>query len=59
MTKVVNIYVVFDLDTWSKNSSKNSKFKNWQNGATNTVNNNEKDKCVCSAYGIAFDSSSS
>ena len=32
-TKIVNVYIVLDLDAWPRNSTSNSKFKNCLFGA--------------------------
>ena len=42
-----------------KNSTTNFKFKNCLFGATNIVKNSDKEKCMYSGYGIAFDSAGS
>ena len=55
MTKIVNGFVVCDLDAWSTNPSNNFKFKNCLFGATNVVKNRNKEKYVYSGYGIIFD----
>ena len=35
LTKIVNVYIVYDLDAWLRNRTNNFKFKNWLFGATN------------------------
>ena len=52
--KIVNAYIVYELDTWPKNLLDNFKFKNCLFGATNTIKNSDKEKWVYSGYGIAF-----
>ena len=42
MTKIVNAYIVYDLDDWSRNLTNNFKFKNCLFGATNVVRNSDK-----------------
>ena len=56
MTKIVNVYIAYDLDAWSRNPINNFNFKNWLFGATKTVKNRVKEKYVYSGYGITFDS---
>ena len=59
MTKIVNVYIVYDLDAWSRNPANNSKFKNYLFGATNIVKNSDKEKHLYSGYGITFDGAGS
>ena len=58
MSKIVNVYIVYDLDAWPRNSTNNFKFKNCSFGATSIVKNSDKQKYVYSDYGITFDSAS-
>ena len=58
-SKIVNVYFAYDLHTWSRNRTKNFKFKNSLFGATSTIKNSDKEKYVYSGYGITFDSASS
>ena len=37
LTKIVNVYIVYELYTWPRNPTNNFKFKNWLFGATNVV----------------------
>ena len=37
LAKVVNIYIVYDLDAWPRNPTNNLKFKNFLFGATNIL----------------------
>ena len=53
------MYIVHDLNAWSRSPSNNFKFKNCLFGATNTVENNVKEKYVCSGYITTFDSAGS
>ena len=53
--KNVNAYIAYDLDNWPKISLINFTLKNCLFGATNMVKNYDKEKCVYSGYGIAFD----
>ena len=57
MTKIVNVYLVYDSDAWPRNSTKNFKFKPCLFGATSVVQNSGKERWVYSGYGITFDSS--
>ena len=59
MTKILNVYIVYDLDASPRNLTKNFKFRNCLFGATNIVKNNDKEKYVYSGYGITFDSAGS
>ena len=59
MTKIVNVYTVYDLDNWPRNPTDNFKFKNYLFGATNIVKNSDKEKYVYTGYGITFDSAGS
>ena len=56
MTKIVNVYIVYDLDASPRNPTNNFKFKNCLFGATNIAKNSDKEKFVYSGYGIKFDS---
>ena len=55
LTKIVNVYIVYELYTWPRNPTNNFKFKNWLFGATNVVKNSGKEKYVYSGFGITFD----
>ena len=59
MSKLVNVYIAYDLDAWPRNPTNNFKFKNCLFGATNTVKNCDKEKYVYSGYGITFDNARS
>ena len=59
MAKIVNVYIVYDLDAWSRNHTNNSKLKNCLFGVTNIVKYSDKEKYVYSGYGITFDSADS
>ena len=54
-TKIVNVYIVYDLSAWPKDPTNNSKFKNCLLGATKIVNNSDTEKYLYSRYGITFD----
>ena len=59
LTKIVNVYIVYELYTWPRNPTNNFKFKNWLFGETNVVKNSDKEKYVYSGFGITFDSAGS
>ena len=61
LTKNLNFYIVCDLDAWSRNLTNNFRFKNCLFGATNIVNNSDKERYVYvhSGYRITFDSAGS
>ena len=59
LTKIINVYIVYDLAAWSRNPTNNFKFKNYLFGATNIVKNSDKEKYVCSGYKTTFDSGGS
>ena len=42
--KIVHFYIAYDLDSWSRNSINNFKFRNCFFGATNIVKNTHKEK---------------
>ena len=48
-------YIVCDLAAWPKVRLKNFTLKNCLFKVTNIVKNSDKNKCVFSGYGIAFD----
>ena len=57
--KIVNVYIVYDLDACSRIPTSNFKFKNFLFGATSIVKNSDKEEYVKSGYGIIFDSAGS
>ena len=59
MTKIVNIYFIYDLAAWPRNLTNNFKFKNCLFGAANIIKNSDKEKHVYSGYGTKFDSAGS
>ena len=59
LTKILNAYIVYDLDAWPGNPTNNFKFRNGVFGATNIVKNSDKEKYVYSGCGITFDSAGS
>ena len=46
LTKIVNVYIVYDLNAWLRNTTNNFKLKNSLFGATNIVKNSDKEKYV-------------
>ena len=56
LTKIVNVYVVYELNVWPKHPGNNFKFKNCLFGATNIVKNIDKEKFVYGGYGLTFNS---
>ena len=56
MYKIVNVYIVYDLNAWPRYATNNFEFKNCLFGATNIVENSDKEEHVLSGYGIIFDS---
>ena len=44
LTKIVNVYVVYDLEAWARNPTNNFKFKNCLFVATNIVRNSYTEK---------------
>ena len=59
LTKIVNIYIIYDLDAWPRYPTSNFEFKYCLFGLTNIVKNSDKEKYVYSGYGITFDSAGS
>ena len=58
-TKIVNVYIIYDLQSWPRNPADNFKFKNCLFGATNVVKNSDKEKYIYRGYGITIVSASS
>ena len=54
-TKIVNVYIVYDLDAWPKIPLRIFTIKNRFFCATSIVQNSDKEKYVYIGYGIAFD----
>ena len=54
--KIVNVYIVYDLDAWPRNPTKSVKFINCLFCTTSAVKNSDKEKYVYSGYGTTFDS---
>ena len=59
LTKIVNVYIVHELNAWPKNPTNNFKFKNCLFGATNVIKNSDKEKYVYRGYRITFDNGGS
>ena len=55
VTKIVNVYIVYDLDNRSKNPPRKFISKNCLFGSTDTVIDNNSEKYMYSSYIIAFD----
>ena len=56
MSKIVNVYIVYDLDAWPTNPTNNFKFKNCLFGETSVLKNRDKEKYVHIGCGVTFDS---
>ena len=56
LTKIVNVYIVYDLAAWPRKPTNNFKFKDCFFGSINIVKNSDKEKYMYSGYGITFDS---
>ena len=54
-TKIVNAYIIYDLDNWPKVPLRNFTLINCLFGAINILKNSDKNKYVYSGYGVAFD----
>ena len=59
LNKIINVYIVYDLDALARNQTNSFKFKNCLFRATNVVKNSDKENFVYSGYGITFDSTGS
>ena len=59
LTKIVNVYILYELAAWPKNPTNNFKFKNCLFRATTIAKNSDKEKYVYSGYGITFASTCS
>ena len=55
LTKIVNVYIVYDLDARPIKPTNKFKFESCLFGVTSVVNSSDKEKCVYSGYGIIFD----
>ena len=59
LRKIVNVYIVYELDAWPRNPTNNFNFKSFILRATSVVKNKEKEKHVYMGYGIIFSSAGS
>ena len=55
LIKIVNVYVVYDLDAWPKLPVKNFTIKDYLFGAASIVKKTDKEKYEYSGYEVAFD----
>ena len=55
VVKIVNAYIVYHIETCTRNPTNNFKFKSCLFGATNTVKNSDKEMWMYSEYWIIFD----
>ena len=58
LNKVLNDYIFYELNGLPINPTNNLKFKSWLFGATNIVQNSNKEKSVYSGYEITIDNAS-
>ena len=54
LTKIVNVFTVYNVDAWPKNTTDNFNFKNCLFGATSAIKNSDQEKWIYSGYGITF-----
>ena len=54
LTKISNVYIVYDLDAWPKDPPTNFNFNNCLFGATSVVKKSDKEKWIYSDYGITW-----
>ena len=54
--KVVNLYITYKLDTWSKDLNTNFTLGNYLFGVVKVTKNADPDKCKYSGFGIGIDS---
>ena len=59
LRKIVNVYIVYELDAWPRNPTNNFNFKSFILRATSVVKNKEKEKHVYMGYAIIFSSADS
>ena len=53
-SKIVNVYIIYDLDKWPKNPLRNLTLQSCLFGVTSIVKSSDREKYVYSGYGIAF-----
>ena len=58
LTKIVNVYIVYDWDVWPRNLSNHFKFKNCLFETTNIIKNNNTEKYVYKGYRVTCDDAS-
>ena len=56
MIKIVNVYIVYELYKWPKNTINNFKFKNCLFGAASIIKNSDNEKYLYSGQWITFNS---
>ena len=59
MTRIVNVYIVYNLDVWPRSPTNNAKVENCLFGASNVVKNSDKEINVHSGCGTTIDSAGS
>ena len=59
LSKIVHVYIVYDLDVWRKNSSNNLELKNCSFGTNNIVKISDQGNWLYIGYEITFYSASS
>ena len=59
LTKIVNLYIVYDLYAWPRNPTTNFKCKNCLFGTANIVKDSDKENYLFSGYGVTFDTEGS
>ena len=59
LTKIVNAYTVYEINSWPRNPTNNFKLRNCLLDATNIARNGDKGKWVNSGSGITFDGADS
>ena len=47
LSRIVNVYIIYNLDVLPRNPRNNVKLKNCLVGATNVVKNSDKEKSMC------------
>ena len=52
-TKIITVYIIYDLDNCSNNNLRNFTLKNCLFGGTTVVTNSDREKWMYSGYGIA------
>ena len=59
LSKLINVYIVYDLDAWPRNPTNNFKLENCLFEATSIIKNSDKENYVHSGYGITLGGASS